>query len=701
MAFECEHCRARRLKGIKLIMIMERKIMNERNLLNTNERFLKRILIKTTTMWLIFALALLGIGFGLTTNVTAQTRRRSMRVNDNQVELIIRSIERRSDTFRKSFDAALDRSRLDGTNREDNINDSVKAFEEATNDLRSRFNGRTAAATDVENVLNRASAIDRFMRNNLRQTRVQSDWSLLRGDLQRLATAYNVAFNFNWRVLPPSVVAGQQPYRVNDSQVKYLLKRIETRSDTFRSSLDSALDRSRFNSTNREDRINDFVKDFENSTDALRRKFDGRASVGTDVEMVLVRAARIDDFMKRNLRREIVVQRDWRNLRTDLNQLSNYYSLSFNLDNRQSMPPYSDTGVLTYADSDFTGTYRLNVSQSDNARTVAGQATRNLNRANRDRIFNNLVSRLEAPEMIAVERQGMRVMLASSRSPQITLDVDGQLHDEQYPNGRASNVRASFSGDTLTIVSNGDRANDFTAIFTPIDNGRRMLITRQLYAEGLNQTIDVKSYYDRASDVAQFNVYNGYNQNINVSTNTGTNNDFLIPDSTTLVAALNGNLSTQTARDGDRFTMTVRSPSQYAGAVIEGYVSNPNRSGRVTGRSELTLNYETIRLQNNQTYRFAGITENVRMNSGENVRIDNEGTVRENNSQTNQTVGRTAIGAGIGALLGAIISGGKGAAIGAGVGAGAGIGSVYIQGRDDLNLTSGAEFTIRSSAPRS
>ena len=87
--------------------------------------------------------------------------------------------------------------------------------------------------------------------------------------------------------------------------------------------------------------------------------------------------------------------------------------------------------------------------------------------------------------MLAVERQGMRVMLASTRSPQVTLDADGLLHNEQYPNGRASNVRASFSGDTLTIVSNGDRANDFTAIFTSLDNGRRMLVTRRVYAEGL------------------------------------------------------------------------------------------------------------------------------------------------------------------------------------------------------------------------
>jgi hypothetical protein len=190
------------------------------------------------------------------------------------------------------------------------------------------------------------------------------------------------------------------------------------------------------------------------------------------------------------------------------------------------------------------------------------------------------------------------------------------------------------------------------------------------------------------------NIYTNNNYS-GTNTNTNVNNNFVVPNNTTFVAALNQNLSTKTARDGDRFTMTVRSPSQYAGAVIEGYVSNANRSGRVTGRSEMNLNYETISF-NNQTYRFAGITENVRTVSGENIRVANEGAVRDSN-QTTQTVTRTAIGAGIGAILGAILGGGQGAAIGAGAGAG----SVYIQGRDDLELMNGAEFTSRSSAPRS
>ncbi len=61
-------------------------------------------------------------------------------------------------------------------------------------------------------------------------------------------------------------------------------------------------------------------------------------------------------------------------------------------------------------------------------------------------------------------------------------------------------------------------------------------------------------------------------------------NTFIVPDGATLVAALNTNPSRRTTRDGDCFAMTVRSPSQYSGAIVEGYVANLNRSGRINGR---------------------------------------------------------------------------------------------------------------------
>ena len=145
--------------------------------------------------------------------------------------------------------------------------------------------------------------------------------------------------------------------------------------------------------------------------------------------------------------------------------------------------------------------------------------------------------------------------------------------------------------------------------------------------------------------------------------------------------------------------MTVREPGQYAGAVIEGTVGSVDQGGRVTGRAGLTLNFDTIRLQNAQTHRFAGAVSGVRMPDGDAVNVDNEGTAQGGN-QTTQTVQRAGIGTAIGAIIGAVAGGAKGAVIGAVVGAAGGAGSVYVQGKDNLELPMGTELTIRASAPR-
>src|SRR5262245_19793063 len=113
----------------------------------------------------------------------------------------------------------------------------------------------------------------------------------------------------------------------------------------------------------------------------------------------------------------------------------------------------------------------------------------------------------------------------------------------------------------------------------------------------------------------------------------------------------------------------------------------------------MTLDFERIRTRDGRTYNFAGTIEDVSLPSGEKVRVDREGNVKEDASETSRTVTRGAIGGAIGAIIGAIAGGGKGAAIGAAVGVGAGAGSVFIEGRDDLELPSGAVIAVRARAP--
>jgi hypothetical protein len=300
--------------------------------------------------------------------------------------------------------------------------------------------------------------------------------------------------------------------------------------------------------------------------------------------------------------------------------------------------------------------------------------------------------------MLAIDRRGNSVTIASTRAPQINFVADGREQVETTPQGRSVRVRAQLSGDTLSITRTGERANDFTVTFDPSNDGRELLVTRTLYTDRLTQPVTVRTYYDRTSDVAQLNIYDTNREGSNVGGDVATGS-FVVPNGAELVAVLNNDLSTQNVRENDRFTMTVRSPSQYEGATIEGVVTSVNRGGRISGRSELTMDFDTIRLRDGRSYRFAGILENVRTPNGDVVRVDNEGAVRDSD-QTNKTVTRTAVGTAVGAIIGAIAGGGKGAAIGAVVGAGAGAGSVYVQGRNDLDLSAGTEVTVRATGPR-
>jgi hypothetical protein len=521
--------------------------------------------------------------------------------------------------------------------------------------------------------------------------------------MNRIRQTFGVALILALAALSITVVHAQRRTTgVSNRQVRQLIASIESRTDVFRASLDRRLDRSRVNNTRTEDNINQFVADFESATDRLRDRVNNRQETEVEVQEVLNRAALIDNFMRSN-RVGAQPERDWASLRTDLNTLARLYNVSWNW-NTQTYPTTGNYPSNTYPSTQggisnrLTGTYRLDATRSDDARSLAERAVANIPVRNRQRVLDSLTARLESPTTIAIDRRGRNVTIASSRAPQFTFDADGVERTETNPNGRTVRVRSTLSGDQLIVASTGDRGNDFTVTFDPIEQGRRLRVTRRITADNLYTPLTVVSVYDKTSEVAQLDIYNGSTVGYPNTTVT-TTGDFVVPSGTQLVAALNSNLTTRDTRENDRFTMTVRSPLDYEGATIEGYVTNVNRSGRITGRSEMTLNFDSIRLRNGRAYRFAGITESVRLSDGEVVRVDNEGSVRDDN-RTSTTTKRTAIGSAVGAIVGAIAGGGKGAAIGAIIGAGAGAGSVYVQGKDDLELISGTEVVIRSTGPR-
>ena len=111
------------------------------------------------------------------------------------VERIINRLETNSDQFTKAFDTVLDRSKLDGTSREDQLNKHVRQLERAVDRLRTelkRGDNRGETRSNVQQVMRQAEGIDRLMRNTRMAGGVEEKWTDVRKDLNTLAGMYDV-----------------------------------------------------------------------------------------------------------------------------------------------------------------------------------------------------------------------------------------------------------------------------------------------------------------------------------------------------------------------------------------------------------------------------------------------------------------------------------------------------------------------------
>lgn len=158
---------------------------------------------------------------------------------------------------------------------------------------------------------------------------------------------------------------------------------------------------------------------------------------------------------------------------------------------------------------------------------------------------------------------------------------------------------------------------------------------------------------------------------------------------------LEDEIDTNSANDGDKFRAVVLTPSKYADATVEGHIAKINQSGKMKGKTEISLSFDTVRLKTGETISTAA--QVVKVYGEDSVKeVDEEGNVKSG-SKGKTTAIRTGGGAAVGAIVGGIAGGGKGAAIGAAIGAGVGAGSTYIQGSNKVKLERGTEILIKTT----
>jgi len=112
-----------------------------------------------------------------------------------QVKVIVNRVEDRVDNFVDKYDKSLDRSRLNGSSREDWLMRRARDLEGATDELSREFGRRDAwieNKDEVRRCLNIASDIDRNMKNYRFGAAAESNWARVRYELNTLADVYNL-----------------------------------------------------------------------------------------------------------------------------------------------------------------------------------------------------------------------------------------------------------------------------------------------------------------------------------------------------------------------------------------------------------------------------------------------------------------------------------------------------------------------------
>jgi hypothetical protein len=159
------------------------------------------------------------------------------------------------------------------------------------------------------------------------------------------------------------------------------------------------------------------------------------------------------------------------------------------------------------ADSQLTGLFRINIDDSDKLYSVVSGASSKLPYREQQRFFIDLAVRLTPPDQFSIEQHGQNIQIASSRAARISFDADGVTHIERAANGNVVRTRATLTGDRLEVNTEGATEDRFNVAFEPVDGGRRLRVTRHIYAIELNQPVVINSIYDKVSEVARWEIY--------------------------------------------------------------------------------------------------------------------------------------------------------------------------------------------------
>jgi type IV secretion system protein VirB10 len=165
-------------------------------------------------------------------------------------------------------------------------------------------------------------------------------------------------------------------------------------------------------------------------------------------------------------------------------------------------------------------------------------------------------------------------------------------------------------------------------------------------------------------------------------------------------------VSTRTAKEGDYVYMTTATPIVAGGRVVvpvgsyvQGIVTRSVRSGRVSGKAELSIRIETMTLASGTVVQIAPHLQSVDSEGTEQTVDSKENQVKQGASKGTDAAKVATLG-GTGAAIGGMADRSwKGAGIGAGAGAGVGLATVLLTRGKEVDLRQGTMIDVVFDKP--
>jgi hypothetical protein len=306
-------------------------------------------------------------------------------------------------------------------------------------------------------------------------------------------------------VLVSSMTVAQSPFRASDEQLTQFFARLDMDSKNLRRSLEKAIEASFLNDAELGRYMKDFTSAFERMADRLKARSGDRKPIASEAQEMLNRGSHLQLFIN-SYDFGAEAERAWQQVSADLNQLAGYFKIQTNWGVTKNPVKPVDPDPAPGVDPDMLanrliGTYKIEKSESGDARDEIERAVSQLPQDARRRTLSRMLPRMRAPRMIAIDRKFDRVTLSSSLQPARVYTATGIAYGNRGPVERTMLYGGQFQ---LNLPDEIDTF--YTITYSTIDRGARLRVTHTALSSQFARPLIVISYYTKVSDMPRFNL---------------------------------------------------------------------------------------------------------------------------------------------------------------------------------------------------